>query len=79
MAKMCANMLEEGCFDLAGHLAKLKERCGSLSIGLFCLSGSGSAMFCVLERGDEDKAGEYSRRLEEKVGCKCIVVTNNRW
>jgi 4-diphosphocytidyl-2-C-methyl-D-erythritol kinase len=76
---MCANMLEESCFDLVESLAKLKERCGLLNLGSFCLSGSGSAMFCVLGRGDEEKAGEYKRRLEEKVGCKCIVVTNNRW
>jgi 4-diphosphocytidyl-2-C-methyl-D-erythritol kinase len=77
--RMCANMLEESCFDLAGSLAKLKKRCRSLNIGSFCLSGSGSAMFCVIERGDEEKAGEYKRKLEEKVGCKCVVVTNNRW
>ncbi len=77
--KMCANMLEESCFDLVGSLAKLKERCRSLNLGSFCLSGSGSAMFCVIERGDEEKAGEHKRRLEEKVGCKCIAVTNNRW
>lgn len=79
VARMCANMLEEGCFDLAAELAELKERCGSLNIGRFCLSGSGSAMFSVIERGDEKKAGEYKRKFEEKVGCKCIVVTNNRW
>ena len=78
-AKMCANMLEESCFDLAGSLAGLKERCGSLNIGSFCLSGSGSAMFCIIDSGDKEKAGEYKRRLEERVGCKSIVVTNNRW
>ncbi len=79
IVKMCANMLEESCFDLARDLVKLKERCGSLNIGHFCLSGSGSAMFSVIERGDKEEAGEYKRKLEEKVGCKCIVVANNRW
>ena len=79
VAKMCANMLEEGCFDLARNLVKLKERCGSLNIGHFCLSGSGSAMFSVIDRGNEEEAGEYKRKLEEKVGCKCIIVTNNGW
>ena len=79
VARMCANMLEESCFNLAGSLAMLKDKCGSLNVGSFCLSGSGSAMFCILKSGDEDKAGEYKRRLEEKVGCTSIVVTNNRW
>jgi len=79
VAEMCANMLEESCFDLAASLAELKETSGSLSIGSFCLSGSGSAMFCILDSGDEEQVGEYRRRLEEKVGCKSIVVANNRW
>jgi len=77
--RMCANMLEESCFDLAGNLAELKETSGSLGIGSFCLSGSGSAMFCIVDSGDEEQVGEYKRRLEEKVGCKSIVVANNRW
>jgi len=79
VAEMCANMLEESCFDLDGSLAELKEKCGSLDIGSFCLSGSGSAMFCIIESGDQDKAGKFKRTFEEKVGCNCIVVTNNRW
>ena len=79
VTEMCANMLEESCFDLDRSLAELKEKCGSLNIGSFCLSGSGSAMFCIIESGDRDKAGAFKRTFEEKVGCKCIVVTNNRW
>ena len=79
VAKMCANMLEESCFDLATSLAELKKTSGSLSIGSFCLSGSGSAMFCIVDSGDEKQVGEYRRRLEEKLGCTCIVVANNRW
>ena len=78
-AKMCANMLEESCFDLDENLAGLKERSESLDIGSFCLSGSGSAMFCIIESGDQDQAGGIARAFEEKVGCKCILVTNNRW
>ena len=78
-AKMCANMLEESCFDLDGSLARLKINSESLNIGSFCLSGSGSAMFCIIECGDQDKAEGIKRRFAEKVGCKCILVTNNRW
>ena len=79
VARMCANMLEESCFDLTASLAELKEKSGSLGIGSFCLSGSGSAMFCIVDSGDEKQVGEYKRRLEEKLGCKSIVVANNRW
>jgi 4-diphosphocytidyl-2-C-methyl-D-erythritol kinase len=79
VAKMCANMLEKSCFDLAASLAELKETSGSLGIGRFCLSGSGSAMFCIIESGDEKHVEECKRRLEEKLGCECIVVANNRW
>ncbi|UCF15101.1 MAG: 4-(cytidine 5'-diphospho)-2-C-methyl-D-erythritol kinase [Phycisphaerales bacterium] len=78
-AKMCANMLEESCFDLDESLARLKKESESLDIGSFCLSGSGSAMFCIIECGDQDKAEGIRRRFDEKVGCKCILVANNRW
>lgn len=79
VAKMCANMLEESCFGLEGCLFRLKEECESLNIGSFCLSGSGSAMFCIIECGDQNNAEEIHRRSEERVGCKCILVANNRW
>jgi 4-diphosphocytidyl-2-C-methyl-D-erythritol kinase len=78
-ARMCANMLEQSCFDLDGDLARLKERGESLNIGSFCLSGSGSAMFCIVECGEQSKAEGIKRRFTEKVGCKCMLVANNRW
>ena len=78
-AKMCANMLQESCLDLVKRLAELREKVESLDIGRCCLSGSGSAMFCIIESGDEEKAGRYKRTLEEKVGCKGVIVSNNRW
>jgi homoserine kinase len=72
-------MLAESCFDLEESLAELKETIGSLSIGPCCLSGSGSAMFCIIESGDEDEARDCMRELAEKIGCKSIIVRNNRW
>jgi 4-diphosphocytidyl-2-C-methyl-D-erythritol kinase len=78
-AKMCANMLEGSCFDLDERLSRLKDVVASLDIGPFCLSGSGSAMFCVIEHGNLDKAGAIASGLEEKVGCRGILVANNRW
>jgi 4-diphosphocytidyl-2-C-methyl-D-erythritol kinase len=77
--KMCTNMLAESCFDLEKSLAELKDTIGSLSIGPCCLSGSGSAMFCIIESGDEEEAREGMRKLADKIRCKSIIVRNNRW
>ncbi len=79
VVKVCANMLEGSCFDLVKSLGELKGRIESLDIGPCCLSGSGSAMFCIIESGNTEQARQYQRRLEEKVGCKSIIVTGNRW
>ena len=79
VVKMCTNMLAKSCFDVEESLAELKENIESLSIGPCCLSGSGSAMFCIIESGDEDKAKENMRELADKIGCKSIIVRNNRW
>jgi len=79
VVKMCANMLETSCFSLVEGLAELKAKIESLSIGPCCLSGSGSAIFCIIESGDEEIAGQYKHKLEEKIDCKSIIVTNNRW
>jgi 4-diphosphocytidyl-2-C-methyl-D-erythritol kinase len=77
--KMCTNMLAESCFDLEKSLADLKENIESLGIGPCCLSGSGSAMFCIIESGDEEEAREGMRELADKIGCKSIIIGNNRW
>jgi 4-diphosphocytidyl-2-C-methyl-D-erythritol kinase len=79
LSKICTNMLETSCFGLYEELAELKARTESLGIGPLCLSGSGSAMFCIIEGTEEKKAHEYKRKLEQKLGCKSIIVTNNRW
>ena len=78
-SKMCTNMLETSCFSLYEGLVALKAKTESLGIGPLCLSGSGSAMFCLLTGAEQEKAEELKRKLEEKLGCKSIIVTNNRW
>ena len=78
-SKMCANMLEVSCFSLLKELAELKAKVESLGIGPVCLSGSGTAMFCLLSGGNQQTAGAYAQKLKENVGCKSIVVGNNRW
>jgi len=79
VVKMCANMLEISSLGLVEGLAELKAKIESLSIGPCCLSGSGTAMFFIIESGDEEIAGQYKHKLEEKVGCKSIIVSSNRW
>ena len=79
MAKMCANMLEKSCFSLAESIAELKSNIMLSGIGPCCLSGSGSTMFCLIESGDEEIAREYKHKLVEKIGCKSIIASNNRW
>ena len=79
VSKMCANMLEASCFSLYKGLAELKAEIESLGIRPLCLSGSGSSMFCIIGNTDEERAAEYRRKLEERIGCKSIIVSNNRW
>jgi len=77
--KVCANMLLKSCFSLVEDLAGLKAKIESLGIRPICLSGSGTAMFYIIEDGDVEKAKAYKNKLEEQIGCKSIIVSNNRW
>ena len=79
VVKMCANMLEIYCFGLASELAELKAEIEALGAAPCCLSGSGSAMFSVIENADREKATELRSRIQAKTGCRSIIVTNNRW
>jgi 4-diphosphocytidyl-2-C-methyl-D-erythritol kinase len=78
LTKVCANMLAKSCFQLYGQLADLKSRSEALGIGPLCLSGSGSAMYSVLDCDDKD-AKNYQLMLKDVVGCETIIVNNNRW
>jgi 4-diphosphocytidyl-2-C-methyl-D-erythritol kinase len=79
VAKMCANMLQTSCFGLVKALAELKARIESLGIGPLCLTGSGSGMFYIIKNRDLKTARAYSYKLNKKLGCKSIIVRNNRW
>jgi len=77
--KMCANMLEKSCFSLYKELAELKRDTESLGIGPVCLSGSGSAMFTIIENNDIERGRQNKSKLERIIGCKSVIVRNNRW
>jgi len=79
VVKMCANMLQTSSFSLVEGLAELKTTIESLGVGPCCLSGSGTGFFCIIESGDEKIARQYKHKLEEKIGCKSIIVCSNRW
>ena len=79
VSRMCANMLQAACLSLYRELYVLKAQVESLGIRPLCLSGSGSTMFCIFSKKDEKRISEYQCKLEEEVGCKSIIVSNNRW
>jgi 4-diphosphocytidyl-2-C-methyl-D-erythritol kinase len=78
VAKMCANLLQIRCFSLYKELAELKDKAESLIQGHLCLTGSGSAMFCIVENRSVETAKKIKRKLKT-VGCKSVIVSNNRW
>jgi len=78
-SKMCANMLQTSCFSLLKELAELKAKVESSGIGPVCLSGSGTGMYCLVPDCGLQTATTYGRKLREHVGCKSIIVSNNRW
>ncbi len=79
VTNMCANMLQKSSFHLNKELAELKNKVESLNRGPLCLSGSGSTLFCLVQDGDGKKAQEYQRIIADEIGCKSIIVSNNRW
>jgi 4-diphosphocytidyl-2-C-methyl-D-erythritol kinase len=79
LAGMCANMLESSCFHLYEELGDLKRSVETLGEERVCLSGSGSTLFCILERADSEYVERMRDVVTEKTGCKCVVVRNNRW
>lgn len=79
IVKMCANMLETSCFQLYQELAELKAKIQSLDIGPLSLTGSGSAMFVLIDRTQEAQARDYKNKLDKMTGCRSIIVRNCRW
>ncbi|MDH4239084.1 MAG: 4-(cytidine 5'-diphospho)-2-C-methyl-D-erythritol kinase [Phycisphaerae bacterium] len=79
VSKMCANMLGISCFKLHRGLAELKASIESLGIGPLCLSGSGSALFLIMDRKEKERARKDKCKLDERIGFTSLIVSNNRW
>ncbi len=79
VSKMCANALLSSCCHVYREIAELKSKIESLGLRPLCLSGSGSAMFYIVENNDINIAVEYRSKLEKQTGCKSVIVSNNRW
>ena len=79
VANMCANMLRRTSFHLFEELGRLEEAMESLGVGPICLSGSGSAMFSILSDQDTERLENLRDRITEKLGCRSILVRDNRW
>jgi 4-diphosphocytidyl-2-C-methyl-D-erythritol kinase len=79
VARMCANMLQRSCFQLYEELGERKEAIETLEIGPVCLSGSGSTMFLLFERGDPERVEAVREILTQGTSCGSTVVRNNRW
>jgi len=79
ISRMCANMLEQSCFELYKELGELKAQVESIGAGRFCLSGSGSALYCILQDEERESAELIRDEIEHKVDCKTVIVSNNRW
>jgi 4-diphosphocytidyl-2-C-methyl-D-erythritol kinase len=76
---LCANMLQESCFELNTKLRELKKGIEGIGIRPLCLSGSGSAMYCIIDKGNEEKIATHQNKLARKFGCKSIILNNNSW
>ena len=64
--QICANMLQKSCFELYKGLTELKTAVESLGFGPLCLSGSGSAMFFVLQKADIKKRCAFQTKNHQK-------------
>ncbi len=79
VCELCANMLQESCFELNTKLGKLKKEIERTGIRPVCLSGSGSSMYCIINKGNEEKIVTYQNKLARDFGCKSMILNSNSW
>ncbi len=79
VCELCANILQESCFELNTKLGKLKKEVERAGIGPLCLSGSGSSMYCIVDKGNEEKIATYQDKLARDFSCKSMILNSNVW
>jgi 4-diphosphocytidyl-2-C-methyl-D-erythritol kinase len=79
VCELCANMLQESCFELHPELEGLKKRIERAGIRPLCLSGSGSSMYCVINDRNEEGVKAYRDNLARDFSCGNVIVNNNSW
>ena len=78
IAKMCANTLEYSCLQLEKSLGDKKREIESFGIDNLVVTGSGSAMYFLLNNFECSRELELVRNIEG-LDCKCVLVCNNSW
>ena len=78
-AALCANMLQKSCFELYPQLADIKKKVEGLTKKNVCLSGSGSALYCLVDSQDKGLIEHCCDILRRDCNCLCRFVSNNRW
>jgi 4-diphosphocytidyl-2-C-methyl-D-erythritol kinase len=76
---LCTNMLQESCFELNNRLRELKKEIERTGIRSVCLSGSGSSMYCIVSKSNEERILSYQGKLAREFGCKCMILNSNSW
>ncbi len=77
--KMCANMLAKTSFALDNELALLKKEIQEITKLPVLLSGSGSALFMILNAGQYREAEILQREIANSRGCNSVIVFDNEW
>lgn len=79
IADLCTNMMFGSCLQLHPELAELKTRIEDSGVGPVCMTGSGSALYVLFDRTEEQKAKRLHKTLTQNIDCESIIVNNNRW
>jgi 4-diphosphocytidyl-2-C-methyl-D-erythritol kinase len=78
-AALGINMLTDACFKVDHRMEDIYNAAQKELGGSVVLSGSGSAMYKMLERETDAQIEELTRSLKDRLGCNIISVSNNRW
>ncbi len=80
VANMGANMLSNSCFALEKGLAEAKQRIERRGIGKICLSGSGSAMYCVVDHAEVNaQLSSLQSAMIQETGYGSVIIRSIRW